>query len=140
VTVLDNSPRQLERDREVATREDLEVRTVLGDMRDLAVFPDARFDVVFHPVSNVFCPDLAPDWREAFRVLRPERHGELPGGDGEVMARVVIFEEARWGRMPAEQLAGQRAGGGDIGGEDHPERAEVVAGLLWGGNGVDWQV
>jgi 2-polyprenyl-3-methyl-5-hydroxy-6-metoxy-1,4-benzoquinol methylase len=46
VTVLDNSLRQLERDREVATREDLEVRTVLGDMRDLAVFPDARFDVV----------------------------------------------------------------------------------------------
>jgi len=70
VTVLDNSPRQLERDREVATREDLEVRTVLGDMRDLAVFPDARFDVVFHPVSNVFCPDLPPVWREAFRVLR----------------------------------------------------------------------
>jgi SAM-dependent methyltransferase len=70
VTVLDNSPRQLERDREVATRDDLEVRTVLGDMRDLGVFPDARFDVVFHPVSNVFCPDLPPVWREAFRVLR----------------------------------------------------------------------
>ena len=70
VTVFDNSPRQLERDREVATREELGVRTVLGDMRDLGVFSDARFDVVFHPVSNVFCPDLAPVWREAFRVLR----------------------------------------------------------------------
>lgn len=70
VTVYDNSPRQLQRDREVATQEDLEVRTVLGDMRDLGVFPDARFDVVFHPVSNMFCPDLAPVWREAFRVLR----------------------------------------------------------------------
>jgi SAM-dependent methyltransferase len=71
VTVLDNSPRQLARDQEVAAREHLEIHTVLGDMRDLDVFPDASFDVVFHPVSNVFCPDLAPVWREAFRVLPP---------------------------------------------------------------------
>jgi len=55
----------------VAAREALAIRTVLGDMRDLSVFPDAIFDVVFHPVSNVFCPDLAPVWRESFRVLRP---------------------------------------------------------------------
>ncbi|WP_239157184.1 class I SAM-dependent methyltransferase [Actinocatenispora thailandica] len=71
VTVLDNSQRQLDRDREVAAREGLDVRTVLGDMRDLSVFPDASFDVVFNPVSNVFCPDLAPVWRESYRVLRP---------------------------------------------------------------------
>jgi len=71
VTVLDNSPRQLSRDQEVAAREELAIRTVLGDMRDLSVFPDASFDVVFNPVSNVFCPDLAPVWRESSRVLRP---------------------------------------------------------------------
>jgi SAM-dependent methyltransferase len=71
VTVLDTSPRQLGRDQEVATREGLAVRTVLGDMRDLSAFPDACFDVVFNPVSTVFCPDLAPVWRESFRVLRP---------------------------------------------------------------------
>jgi SAM-dependent methyltransferase len=71
VTVLDNSPRQLDRDREVAAREGLAVRTELGDMRDLSAFPDASFDVVFNPVSNVFCPELAPVWRESFRVLRP---------------------------------------------------------------------
>jgi SAM-dependent methyltransferase len=71
VTVLDNSPRQLSRDQEVAAREQLAVRTVLGDMRDLSAFPDASFDVVFNPVSNVFCPELAPVWRESFRVLRP---------------------------------------------------------------------
>jgi SAM-dependent methyltransferase len=40
-------------------------------MRDLSSLADASFDVVFNPVSNVFCPDLAPVWREAFRVLRP---------------------------------------------------------------------
>jgi SAM-dependent methyltransferase len=71
VTVFDNSPRQLGRDEEVAAREGLAIRTVLGDMRDLGAFPDASFDVVFNPVSNVFCPELAPVWRESFRVLRP---------------------------------------------------------------------
>jgi 2-polyprenyl-3-methyl-5-hydroxy-6-metoxy-1,4-benzoquinol methylase len=60
VTVFDNSPRQLGRDEEVAARDGLAIRTVLGDMRDLGVFADASFDVVFNPVSNVFCPDLAP--------------------------------------------------------------------------------
>ena len=71
VTVFDNSPRQLGRDREVAAREGLAIHTVLGDMRDLSAFGDASFDVVFHPVSNLFCPEIAPVWREAFRVLRP---------------------------------------------------------------------
>jgi hypothetical protein len=41
---------------------------VLGDMRDLSVFPDASFDVVVNPVPDVSCPDLAPAWRESFRV------------------------------------------------------------------------
>jgi SAM-dependent methyltransferase len=71
VTVLDNSPRQLSRDAEVAAREGLAIRTVLGDMRDLSDFPDASFDLVFHPVSNLFCPELPPVWRECSRVLRP---------------------------------------------------------------------
>ncbi|HEY5359004.1 MAG TPA: class I SAM-dependent methyltransferase [Streptosporangiaceae bacterium] len=71
VTSFDNSPRQLARDTEVAAREGLTLRTVLGDMRDLSALPDASFDLIFHPVSNLFCPDLSPVWREAFRVLRP---------------------------------------------------------------------
>jgi SAM-dependent methyltransferase len=71
VTVLDNSPRQLAQDRLVADRDGLELTTVLADMRDLSVFADESFDLVFHPVSNLFCPDLAPVWRECFRVLRP---------------------------------------------------------------------
>ncbi len=71
VTVFDNSPGQLARDEEVAAREGLAIRTVLGDMRDLSAFPGASFDVILNPVSNVFCPELAPVWRESFRVLRP---------------------------------------------------------------------
>ena len=70
VTIFDNSPAQLERDRQVAAREGLNIRTVEGDMRDLSAFADEAFDLVFHPVSNVFCPEVRPVWREVFRVLR----------------------------------------------------------------------
>jgi SAM-dependent methyltransferase len=70
VTVFDNSPRQLDQDRMVAKREGLVLITVEGDMRDLSVFGDYCFDLVFHPVSNVFCPEVRPVWQEAFRVLR----------------------------------------------------------------------
>jgi SAM-dependent methyltransferase len=71
VTVLDNSPRQLAREREVAARDGLTIHTVEGDMRDLSCFPDGRFGLVVHPCSNCFVPDIRPVWREAFRVLRP---------------------------------------------------------------------
>jgi SAM-dependent methyltransferase len=90
VTVFDNSPRQLGRDEEVAAREGLAIRTVLGDMRDLGAFPGAGFDVVFNPVSNVFCPELAPVWRESFRVLRPG--GLLLAGF--VNPDIYLFDEA----------------------------------------------
>lgn len=71
VTVFDNSPRQLDQDRTVAERESLTIRTVLGDMRDLSALTDGSFDLIHHPVSNVFCPDLAPVWKGCYRVLRP---------------------------------------------------------------------
>jgi len=71
VTVFDNSPAQLARDRMVAEREGLDLRTELGDMADLSRFAHASFDMVFHPVSNLFVPDVRVVWRECFRVLRP---------------------------------------------------------------------
>lgn len=71
VTVIDNSPAQLARDREVAERDRLEIRTELGQMHDLSRFADASFDLIFHPCSNTFAPEVRPVWRECFRVLRP---------------------------------------------------------------------
>jgi SAM-dependent methyltransferase len=71
VTVLDASPAQLARDRLVAEREGLALRTVEGDMADLSAFPGESFGLVVHPCSNCFVPDVRPVWREAFRVLRP---------------------------------------------------------------------
>jgi SAM-dependent methyltransferase len=71
VTVLDNSPAQLARDRLVADRDGLAIRTVQGDMADLSTFPDGSFGLVFHPCSNCFVPDVRPVWKEVYRVLRP---------------------------------------------------------------------
>ncbi|QDU65477.1 class I SAM-dependent methyltransferase [Engelhardtia mirabilis] len=71
VVSFDASEGQLARDREVAEREGLELELVRGDMADLGVFEDGGFDLVWHPVSNVFAPDVLPVWRECQRVLRP---------------------------------------------------------------------
>jgi len=70
VTVLDNSPGQLEQERLVADRDSLAVTTVEGDMADLSMFPDGSFGLVVHPVSNLFVSDIRPVWKETFRVLR----------------------------------------------------------------------
>lgn len=91
VTVLDNSPAQLARDREVAIREGLAVETVEGDMRDLSMFAAGRFDLIVHPVSNCFVPDVRSVWREAFRVLRPGG-GLLAGFCNPVL---YLFDDAR---------------------------------------------
>lgn len=71
VTVFDNSSAQLRQDELVARREGLAIRTVQGDMRDLSAFADGSFDLIFHPVSNIFAPEVRPVWRECYRVLRP---------------------------------------------------------------------
>lgn len=70
VTVFDNSPQQLAQDRRVAEREGLALTTVEGDMADLSALDDESFDLIVHPVSNVFAPEVRPVWQEAFRVLR----------------------------------------------------------------------
>ena len=71
VTVFDNSPNQLRQDRLVADREGLLLTTAQGDMADLSVFGASVFDLIVHPVSNLFVPDIRPVWQEAYRVLRP---------------------------------------------------------------------
>jgi hypothetical protein len=70
VTVFDNSPAQLAQDDLVAKRESLTITTVEGDMRDLACFDDASFDLIVHPCSNLFVESVLPVWQESARVLR----------------------------------------------------------------------
>lgn len=95
VTVFDNSPKQLDQDRMVARREGLELITVEGDMRNLSMFSDCSFDLVINPVSNVFCPQVRPVWREAFRVLRAG--GILMAGFDNPNKFLFDFEKAEKG-------------------------------------------
>jgi SAM-dependent methyltransferase len=71
VVSFDLSDEQLKKDRDVAERDNLTLQCVRGDMADLSVFPAEHFDLVFHPISNLFVPDVAAVWGECFRVLRP---------------------------------------------------------------------
>jgi SAM-dependent methyltransferase len=88
VTVLDNSPKQLEHDAVLARQHGLAIDTALGDMADLGMFSDATFDIVVHPVSNCFVPDVFPVWIEAFRVLRPG--GALLSGFNNPLGRLEV--------------------------------------------------
>ncbi len=70
VTSFDNSAKQLEKDKFVATRENLEIRIEQGDAADLSRFNNESFDLIFHPCSNCFMEKLQPIWNECYRVLR----------------------------------------------------------------------
>ncbi|MAY03384.1 MAG: SAM-dependent methyltransferase [Gammaproteobacteria bacterium] len=71
ISSFDLSDIQLQKDRLIAERDKLEIVTEQGDMKDLSRFANAQFDLIFHPVSNVFIPDLRPLWQECCRVLKP---------------------------------------------------------------------
>ena len=70
-TVLDYSERQLESERMVAAREGYAIEIVRADMTKPLPFPDASFDLIFHPVSNCYIEDVQHVWDECFRILRP---------------------------------------------------------------------
>lgn len=70
VTVLDYSPVQLETDRLVAEREGYDVTAVRADMTKPLPFPDDFFDIIIHPVSNVYVEKVEPIFAECYRVLK----------------------------------------------------------------------
>jgi SAM-dependent methyltransferase len=70
VTVYDLSDVQLSRDREAAAHHDLQVVTIQGDMRDLSVFLENNFDIVWQPYSINFSPTVEPVFQEVARVLK----------------------------------------------------------------------
>lgn len=70
VTVFDLSEGQLSKDSQLAQKHQLALTTQQGDMADLSVFSDESFDIVFHPISNLYVPDVNPVWQECYRVLR----------------------------------------------------------------------
>lgn len=74
VTLLDNSPLQLQRDGVVARNNNLNIHLVLGDMRDLSAFDCCSFDLVFNGFSNCYVEDVLCIWKECYRVLRKGGH------------------------------------------------------------------
>ena len=64
-------------------------------MRVLSVFADASFDCIFHPISNLYVPDIRLVWQECFRVLRP-------GAKQQTSGEAMVF-----GHSLSEQIGGQ---------------------------------
>lgn len=69
-TVFDYSDMQLEAERIVMQREGYSAEIVKGDMSERLPFEDESFDLIFHPVSNLYVEDIFHVWKECFRVLR----------------------------------------------------------------------
>jgi len=68
VTVVDLSPVMLELDRVVSNERKLKIRTVEASMDNLSMFKDASFDIVIHPVSTCYVPNVRPVYQEVARV------------------------------------------------------------------------
>lgn len=103
VTVLDYSPQQVASELMVAEREGYEVNAVRADMTQRLPFEDAGFDLVFHPISNVYVEDVRHIWDEVVRVLRPG--GRLLAGLDNGFNYVVDDKEERIvNRLPFNPL------------------------------------
>ena len=71
VTVVDISPEMLALDRQVAAERNLEIRTVEASMDDLGMLSAGAFDIVIHPVSTCYVPDVSAVYREVACVTAP---------------------------------------------------------------------
>lgn len=71
VTVVDLSETQLERDKVALSHYGLNATLIQGDMRDLSVFSEKSFDVIWHAFSINFVPDAGQVFDQVQRVIRP---------------------------------------------------------------------
>lgn len=71
VTVVDLSGAMLELDRRVAAERGYSPRLIKTSMDDLSMLAQAEFDVVIHPVSSCYLPDVTAVYRQVARVIRP---------------------------------------------------------------------
>jgi ubiquinone/menaquinone biosynthesis C-methylase UbiE len=70
-TVMDLSDKQLDNEHLVSEREGYRINIVKADMTEPFPFEAESFDIIFHPVSNVYIEDVHHVWRECYRVLKP---------------------------------------------------------------------
>lgn len=120
VSLVDNSPLQLEQDKFVAKRDNLSIRTDLGDMRDLSIYPDDYFDLIFHPISNCFVENIIPIWQESYRVLKSK--GVLLAGFTNPLQ--YIFDLKAWNN--GELIVRHKIPYSDLESIDLDERKELI--------------
>ena len=128
VTVFDNSSGQLEKDRFVANRDGLAIRTVQGNMQDLSVFADESFDLIVHPWSNNYVDSVLPVWKECARILK--NGGILLAGFGSPLEYIFDLEKFERGELELKHSIPYA----DIEHLDEPKVREVTAadGYCWG--------
>lgn len=71
VTVVDLSAAMLDLDRQVARERGIHIEILQASMDDLKALGTARFDVVIHPVSTCYLPDVAAVFTSVATVTRP---------------------------------------------------------------------
>ncbi len=128
VTVFDNSNGQLEKDKFVAQRDGLEIKTVQGNMQDLSVFENESFDLIVHPWSNNYIDDILPVWRECSRVLK--KGGVLIAGFGSPLEYIFDLEKFEKGQLELKYSIPYA----DIDHLDDPKVREITQaeGYSWG--------
>lgn len=71
VTVVDLSSSMLDLDRQVARERRIDMEILQGSMDDLSMLAAARYDLVIHPVSTCYLPDVRRVFSEVARVTKP---------------------------------------------------------------------
>ena len=107
VTVLDISPDQLKKDREVSDKYGLNVETIESDMLDLSRLYGRGFDLVYQPVSAVYVPDVRKMYREITKVIRPRAYYYLKHWNP-IYIQIPEFDE--WDGQAYRIIHPQRSG------------------------------
>lgn len=72
VTVLDFSAEQLERDKLVAQKFEKKIRVIQSDMRDLSMFQNEEFDIIYQPYSINYIPEVEILFNGILNILKPK--------------------------------------------------------------------
>ena len=105
VTVLDYSKEQLKSEELVAERENYKINIVHYDMTKKLPFNDESFDIIFHPVSNVYVEDVNHIFKECYRILKKD--GILVCGLDNGINFITNNEEKIENRLPFNPLKNQ---------------------------------
>ncbi len=106
-TVMDISDEQLKSESIVSQREGYTINIIKADMTNRFPFENESFDLIFHPVSNVYVKDVHHVFKECARVLK--KGGLLLSGlDNGI--NFIVDEETETkiiGRLPFDPLENQ---------------------------------